>query len=230
MTRILVVEDDAAIRRGLVDALKFAGHTALEAGCGDEGLRIGLSADLDLVLLDVVMPGLTGFEVLAELRKTRPRLPVIMLTAKGAEEDRVHGLRTGADDYVVKPFSAKELLARVEAVLRRSPERPTELGRLELPGREVDFDLREVVFADGARVQLSEREAELLRYLAGHPGRPIPRDELLSAVWGVDPRGIRTRTVDMHVARLRDRLRGGADDGEMIVTIRSKGYMLVRDS
>ncbi len=121
---VLVVEDDAAIRRGIVDSLRFAGYGVFEAGDGEKGLTAALSADPDLVLLDVLMPKMDGFEVLKAIRKSRPNLPVIMLTARGAEEDRVKGLRTGADDYVVKPFNTGELLARVEAVLRRSPARP----------------------------------------------------------------------------------------------------------
>ena len=124
LARILVVEDDAAIRRGLVDALKFASYEALEAADGQAGLASALGAEVDLVLLDVLMPKMDGFTVLKELRKAKPALPVIVLTAKGEEQDRVRGLKEGADDYVVKPFSATELLARVEAVLRRSAERP----------------------------------------------------------------------------------------------------------
>ena len=227
--RVLIVEDDLAIRRGLVDALRFAGFAPLEAGDGASGLRTALSAEIDLILLDVVLPEMSGFEVLTRVRSSRPGLPVIMLTAKGAEEDRIRGLESGADDYVVKPFSARELLARVEAVLRRSPHRSKEVGELALAGRRVDFDRRVVAFDDGATVELSQREAELLHYLASHAGRAVPRDELLSSVWGLDPRGVRTRTVDMHVARLRERLRDHADgDGaEIIRTIRSKGYMFV---
>ncbi|MCA9323403.1 MAG: response regulator transcription factor, partial [Planctomycetes bacterium] len=132
----------------------------------------------------------------------------------------------GADDYVVKPFSARELLARVEAVLRRSPERPEALGALQLAGRTVDFDRREVRFDDGERSELSQKEADLLRYLAARSGRAVSRDELLSSVWGLDPRGLQTRTVDMHVARLRERLRDR--DQTLVLTVRAKGYMLQR--
>src|SRR5580700_7930476 len=132
-TRILTIEDDAAIRRGIVDALRFAGYEVLEAATGEAGLSMAVTRELDLVLLDLVLPGRGGLEVLKQVRQSRPTLPVIVLTARGDEDDRVAGLRQGADDYVVKPFSVKELLARVEAVLRRSPERPRDVVEIPLP-------------------------------------------------------------------------------------------------
>ncbi len=223
--RILVVEDDEAIRRGLVDALTFFGYSVCQAADGEAGLLAATSGDVDLVLLDVLMPKRDGFSVLQELRSRRPNLPVIMLTARGEEEDRVRGLRAGADDYVVKPFSADELLARVDAVLRRSPQRQKDLASICIADRVIDFNLRCVRFTDGSTAELSERECSLLRYLARHHGRCVPRDELLSAVWGLDPRGIKTRTVDMHIARIRERLRD-AENGEIIKTIRSRGYLI----
>ncbi|HTL16981.1 MAG TPA: response regulator, partial [Patescibacteria group bacterium] len=132
-TRILVVEDDSAIRRGIVDALEFAGYEALQAGNGNEGMTQGLRGAFDLLLLDLILPGHSGFEILKAAREARPTLPIIILTARGEEADRVQGLRLGADDYVVKPFSVRELLARVEAVLRRSPERPSNVSKIKLP-------------------------------------------------------------------------------------------------
>ncbi len=230
MTRrtILIVEDDPAIRRGLVDAVEFAGHATLACGDGDDGLERARGAAVDLVILDVVLPGRSGFEVLRELRKSRPTLPVILVTAKGAEQDRVEGLELGADDYVVKPFSAKELLARIKAVLRRSAERPIDVDPIvELAGRRVDFARREVVLPDGHTESLSEREAELLRYLVANPGRAIARDEILRSVWGLDPVGIRhTRTIDMHVARLREKVADDPAAPVIIATVRGKGYMI----
>jgi two-component system, OmpR family, alkaline phosphatase synthesis response regulator PhoP len=224
-TRVCVVEDDPAIRRGLVDSLTYAGYEVLECADGLEARRVLLSADLDLVLLDVVLPGVDGFELLPELRSARPTLPVIMVTARGSEEDRVRGLRTGADDYVVKPFSSSELLARVEAVLRRSAERPLDVASLGLDGARVALERREFTVGDERR-SLSEKETAILRYLAGARGRAVTRKELLLRVWGLDPRGIDTRTVDMHVARLREKLEDSPSAARWVVTVRGKGYML----
>jgi DNA-binding response OmpR family regulator len=226
---VLVVEDDAAIRRGIVDSLRFAGYGVLEAADGAAGLSVALSATPDLVLLDVLLPKKDGFEVLRELRKSRPNLPVIMLTARGAEEDRVKGLRGGADDYVVKPFNTGELIARCEAVLRRSPARPdAAVDAIEVAGRHIDFQRREATLPDGRTVQLTEREGEVLAFLAANRTRAISRDELLRCVWGLDPRGVRTRTVDMLIARLRDRLDDDKDEPQVIQTVRAKGYMLAQ--
>lgn len=223
--RVLVVEDDAAIRAGVVDALESEGIVAVEAGDGAGGLAAAVMGELDLVLLDLGLPDRDGLEVLAELRRIRPTLALIVLTARGDEEDRVRGLRLGADDYVVKPFSARELLARVAAVLRRSAERPLDLAEVPLAQGVVDLRRREVRFADGVRHELSNREAELLRYLACNPGRAISRDELLTNVWRVDPRGAETRTIDMHVARLREKLRDPPGEPRLLLTVRGKGYM-----
>ncbi|MCP3915226.1 MAG: response regulator transcription factor [bacterium] len=223
---ILVVEDDPAIRRGLVDSLEFAGYEVRQCEDGTSARSVLLGADLDLVLLDVLLPGIDGFELLQEVRVGRPTLPVIMVTARGAEEDRVRGLKRGADDYVVKPFSSSELLARVEAVLRRSAERPAGVQALRANGRTIHLERREVSGGGGETRQLSERETEILRYLASCRGRAVAREELLQRVWGLDPRGLATRTVDMHVARLREKLGDPADDPRIVVTVRAKGYML----
>jgi DNA-binding response OmpR family regulator len=226
---ILVVEDDAAIRTALCDCLKFAGFVSLGAADGEAGLKLALERQPDLLLLDLLMPKLDGLGVLREVRKSRPNLPVIILTAKGEEADKVRGLREGADDYVVKPFSASELLARVEAVLRRSAERPSPVQKFCVAGIEVDLARREVLHPGGERGQLSEKEAAVLEYLAMHRGRAIHREELLRSVWGLDPRGVHTRTVDMAVARLRELLRDDATQPKVIQTVRAKGYMLVSD-
>jgi DNA-binding response OmpR family regulator len=222
--RILVIEDDAAIRRGIVDALEVAGYVVAEAARGDDGCREALRSECDLLLLDLVLPGLDGMEILRQVRKGRPTLPVIILTARGQETDRLEGFRRGADDYVVKPFSLKELLARVEAVLRRSPERPLEVETVRLPTGVADLARREVRFDDGTSCELSEREQALLRYLAANPGRAISRDEILSRVWHTDPHGIETRTIDMHIVRLREKLRDDASQPRVIVTVRGQGY------
>jgi len=223
--RILVIEDDNAIRQGILDTLQFDGYATLEAANGTVGLDMARSVDCDLVLLDLVLPGHDGLTILREVRVTRPTLPVIILTARGEENDRVQGLKLGADDYVVKPFRVAELLARVEAVLRRSPERPSDTRQVSFRGGVADLDRREVRFDDGNRNELSEREVELLRYLACNNGRAISRDEILSRVWRLDPAGITTRTIDMHVARLRDKLRDDPHEPTIILTVRGKGYM-----
>ena len=224
---VLVVEDDPAIRRGLVDALQFAGYAVIACADGQEGLETALAAQLDLVVLDVVLPRRDGFAILAEVRRVRPGLPVILVTARGAETDRVHGLQTGADDYVVKPFSSKELLARIVAVLRRSAERPSDVRRITVAGRAIDFDRREVERPDGSRVLLSDREVELLRYLVANRGRAIARSELLARVWGLPAGGDSgTRAVDMHIVNLRDKLADPPSAPQVVLTVRGKGYML----
>ncbi|MFP4055417.1 MAG: response regulator transcription factor [Candidatus Brocadiia bacterium] len=223
--RVLVVEDDPAIRRGIVDALAYEGYATCEASDGDEGLEMAVTVDCHLVLLDLVLPGRDGLDILREVRQTRPTLPVIILTARGEEADRIQGLRLGADDYVVKPFSVKELLARVQAVLRRSPERPTDVQRVDFEGGSAHLDRREVRFDDGQRAELSEREAQLLRYLVANSHRAISRQELLARVWRMNPDGVETRTIDMHVARLREKLRDDPSDPRIVVTVRGKGYM-----
>jgi two-component system alkaline phosphatase synthesis response regulator PhoP len=230
LATLLVVEDDPAIRRGLADALRFHSYDVREAADGKAGLSAALTDGVDLVLLDILMPKMDGLTVLAELRKARPALPVIVLTARGQEEDRVRGLKLGADDYVVKPFGVSELLARVEAVLRRSAERPSRADKLEVSGRVVDFLRREVIFPDGSRVELSPREGDVLAYLAANRGRAVSREELISRIWGFDPRGVNTRTVDMTVARLRELLRDDHSDPKVIATVRAKGYMLAAPS
>ncbi|QDU67818.1 response regulator transcription factor [Engelhardtia mirabilis] len=226
LARLLVVEDDDAIRRGLVDALQFAGYAVSEAPDGRRAVELGATGSHDLVLLDVMLPEFDGFEVLRQLRAFQPLLPVIFLTARGSEEDRVRGLRGGADDYVVKPFSTGELLARVEAVLRRSAERPHAVPQLRVAGRTIDFERREVSLPDGSRAQLTERESDLLQHLAINRERAVSREELLRCVWGIDPRGVQTRTVDMTIARLREHLGDSGGEPEVVLTVRAKGYAL----
>jgi len=227
--QILVVEDDPAIRQGVVDALQFQGFQTLEAEDGEGGLQKALQSNYDLLLLDLILPGLEGLEILREVRRCRPAIPVIILTARGEEDDRIQGLRLGADDYVVKPFSVKELLARIEAVLRRSPERPLDLKKIRIPGGVASLARSEVQFEDGTRCQLSELEIDLLRYLASNPGRAISRKELLSRVWRVNPRGVETRTIDMHIARLREKLRDDPSRPRVLLTVRGKGYLFARE-
>jgi len=224
--KILIVEDDQAIRRGLCDALRFAGFEPLEAGTFAEAMENAVRSPCDLMLLDLVLPGGDGLAVLAEARLARPTLPVIIVTSRGQEDERVEGLNLGADDYVVKPYSVKEMLARIEAVLRRSAERSLQLESFSFPGGKVDFRRLELCFDDGQREEISERESELLRYLAQNRGRAISRDELLARVWRLPSNAVRTRTIDMHVARLREKLRDSLERPRVILTVRGRGYML----
>jgi DNA-binding response OmpR family regulator len=218
--RILVVEDDAAIREVIVDALEAEGYDTLQGATFAEGMRLGTQVRCDLLLLDLALPGGDGLDLLARVRAVHPTLPVIISTARSREADRVRGLKLGADDYVVKPFSVQEVLARVEAVLRRSAERPADLVRVKLDGGVADLARAELRFDDGAVVALAEREVALLRYLARNAGRIVSREELLERVWNLPAHQVQTRTIDMTVARLRDKLR----DGAAIATVRGRGY------
>jgi DNA-binding response OmpR family regulator len=225
--RIVVVEDEPAIRRGVSDALRISGYEVAEASDGFAGLMQASQPHVDLVLLDILLPRRDGLEVLCELRKSYPARPVILLTARGTEEDRVKGLKLGADDYVVKPFSARELLARVEAVLRRTAPKAPDVHRVQFGKGTIDLPRREVRWPGGNRMELSETETALLQYLVNHRQRAVTREELLERVWGITPDGLETRTVDMHVARLRAKLKdpSGRETAEAIVTVRARGYM-----
>ncbi|QTN34424.1 response regulator transcription factor [Akkermansiaceae bacterium] len=222
---ILVIEDDPAVRTGIVDTLEYAGYTTLEAADGHEGMKLAMQATYRLLLLDIVMPGPSGFEILAALKKTRPGQAVIMLSARGEEQDRVRGLVNGADDYVVKPFSMKELLARVDAVLRRTHERNSPAAKHVILGATIDLGESRIHFPDGKREDLSERECDLLRYLLDAGGRTVTRAEILRHVWNLDPERIETRTIDMHMAHLRAKLGDGI--AACIITERGKGYRFV---
>jgi DNA-binding response OmpR family regulator len=226
--RIVVVEDEPAIRRGVSDALRLSGYEVTEAPDGAAGLREGAADGVDLVLLDIMLPKRDGLEVLSEIRRINPTRPVILLTARGSEDDRVRGLKMGADDYVVKPFSAKELIARVEAILRRTLRAVVEVRQVSICDGTIDLHRREIRWAGGGRADLSETEAALLKYLVSNRDRAVSREELLSRVWGIGTAGLETRAVDMHVARLRAKLKspdGGDDQPEAIVTVRAHGYM-----
>src|ERR1700757_3998232 len=193
--RIVVVEDDSAIRRGVVDVLRASGYEVAEASDGARGLEEALRLGVDLLLLDLLLPRRDGLDVLADVRKIRPTLPVIILTARGTEEDRVRGLKMGADDYVVKPFSARELLARVEAVLRRSVDRPLKLRGVQLSDAFIDFERRAVRSPNKERVELSETEVAILSFLAENHRRAVSRAELLTRLWGFGATGNETRTI-----------------------------------
>ncbi|MFT4176346.1 MAG: response regulator transcription factor [Luteolibacter sp.] len=228
MTPILVIEDDSSIRQGVVDVLEYAGYATLEASDGHSGMDLALKANYRLLLLDLVLPGPSGFEILQAIKRKRPGQAVIILSARGEENDRVRGLTIGADDYVVKPFSMKELLARVDAVLRRTCERTAPSDTRRIPGGNVDFQKRSVIFADGTSEELSEKEAELLRYLMDTNGRVVSREEILRQLWQLDPTRTETRTIDMHIMHLRTKLRDR--DQRFLATIRGKGYRIQEEN
>lgn len=226
--RVLIVEDDPSIRAGLRDALELIGYTITEAADGRAGLDAALAGNIELVLLDIMLPEIDGLHVLERVRKEKPALPVVCLTALGEQADRVRGLKAGADDYIVKPFGLDELLARVEAVLRRSAPAATaaDTDTLTIAGRTINLARQEITLGTGETKVLPQREAEVLGYLADNRGRAISREELLEKVWGIDPRGMQTRSVDMAVARLRDQLGDAGPDHAVILTVRGRGYML----
>lgn len=223
--RTLVVEDDVAIRRGVVDALRAAGHQPFEAVRADDARRLAIERDFDLVLLDLVLPGGSGWDILQTVRAARPTLPIIVLTACGSEDDRVDGLRLGADDYVVKPFSLRELLARVDAVARRTKLATTAPTQVAFVGGTVETQSGRVDFDDGSSATLSEKEAGVLAFLAQRAGQVVSRNQLIAGVWGLNPKGLTTRTVDMHITRLREKLRDNAADPQIVQTAWGRGYL-----
>jgi len=225
--RILVIEDDDAVRMGVVDALRSEGYSVQEAADGVDGRDAAMGAAYDLLLLDLILPGCDGFTILQAVRAERPDVPVIILTARGEEDERVRGLRLGADDYVVKPYSLRELLARVEAVLRRVPDAGATESSFAIVGGEIDLALSTVTLDGAEPVSLSEKESDLLRYLKRRAGQAVSRDELLMRVWGISARGVETRTVDVHIANLREKLGDDSSAPRVILTVRGKGYSLV---
>lgn len=218
---ILIAEDDSGIREALQDSLTAKGFNVLSAEDGATALWAVRERNFDLALLDVAMPKADGFQVLSHITKERPGTPVIMLTARGEEDDRIMGLQLGADDYIVKPFSIRELIARIEAVLRRSPERARPINEISLPNAQLDSVSRQITFNDGTTDTLTKREFDLLSYLATHPNRIITRDELLRRIWNVDPRITETRSVEMTITRLREKLGSAAS---CLETLRAQGY------
>lgn len=218
MPRLLVVEDEPAVRMGLRLSLSRAGHQVLEAPTANEAW--GLLAQADLVVLDWMLPDEPGVKLLERLRRDGrfESLPVLMLTARAGETDRVEGLTRGADDYLTKPFSTPELLARVQALLRRSGKS----GRIERGPLELDLE-RHQAMLDGRTLELTRREFDLLAFLARHPGRVYTREELLERVWGQEFLGT-ARTVDQHIAQLRDKLGEDPKTPRFLETMRGVGY------
>jgi two-component system alkaline phosphatase synthesis response regulator PhoP len=221
--RILLVEDEPGLVLTLSDLLTIEGYEVESATDGPTGLARASGEAFDLVLLDVMLPGKSGLDVCRELRYRGKDVPVLMLTAKTQLVDRVVGLKIGADDYLTKPFEAPELLARIEALLRRSKkEKLTPVGRFQFGNVEVDFE-RGDVQKNGAQVNLAGKELELLRYLIDHRGNVVSRDELLEGVWEYQP-GVSSRTIDVHVAWLRQKLEDNPGSPRHIHTVRGVGY------
>lgn len=225
MSRILVVEDDQAILRGLADNLKFESHEVLTAVDGETGYRLVREKKPDLIVLDLMLPKLSGYEVCRRLRDEGITTPILMLTARGEETDRVVGLDLGADDYVTKPFSVRELLARVRALLRRTHPPKTLPDQLRFDDVVVDFRRYEVR-KGGKPLEMTRKEFGVLRLLASRPGEVVTRDELLNEVWGYESYPT-TRTVDNHVALLRSKLEDDPSNPRHVLTVHGVGYKLV---
>jgi DNA-binding response OmpR family regulator len=225
MTKILIVEDEPNMVAGLRDNFEFEGYQVLTAPDGVAGLERALSESPDIVILDVMMPRMSGLDVCKQLKARKPSMPIIMLTARGQEVDKVVGLELGADDYVTKPFSIRELLARVKAVLRRAGTVPKQGEKFAFG--EVEVNLRSCqVSRKGKALEFSSKEFELLKYFLNHPGETLSRDRLLEDVWGYD-RFPTTRTVDAHIVRLRQKVEPKPDDPRFILTVHGTGYKFV---
>jgi two-component system alkaline phosphatase synthesis response regulator PhoP len=224
-TRILIVEDQPAMVAGLRDNFEYEDYEVISAEDGVAGLKRALEDDPDLVVLDVMMPKMSGLEVCKQLRGKRPSMPIIMLTARGQEIDKVVGLELGADDYVTKPFSIRELMARVKAVLRRRSATPRTSDVSRFSDVEVNVRSHEVR-RGGKPIDLSAKEFALLAYFLAHPGETLSRDRLLDEVWGYENYPS-SRTVDTHIVHLRQKLEENPEEPRFILTIHGTGYKFV---
>lgn len=228
---ILVAEDDTNIRNGLVDTLESEGYKVTPAAEGEQALKLFAKQKFDLILLDIMMPGKSGYDVCRTIRESNKSVPIIMLTAKSEEVDKVVGLQLGADDYITKPFGVHELLARIAAVLRRTRQAVTEQKKKDDPAMpdifkfgKAEIDAREYRARVGTKTfDLSDREVKLLDFFRRNPGKVLTRDELLNAVWGIDYFGT-TRTLDQHIAQLRKKVEIKPDKAGVITTIHGVGY------
>jgi two-component system alkaline phosphatase synthesis response regulator PhoP len=222
MPKILIVEDEPKMVAGLRDNFEFEGYEVLSAHDGVEGLERALSTSPDLIVLDVMMPKMSGLDVCRRLKAKRPSIPIIMLTARGQEVDKVVGLELGADDYVTKPFSIRELLARVKAVLRRSHTLPQDQDRYSFGDVEVDMHTCRVT-RDGKPLDFTAKEFELLKYFLCHPAENLSRERLLDEVWGYEVQ-TNSRTVDAHLVRLRQKLEPVPEQPRFFLTVHGTGY------
>ena len=225
MTKILIVEDEPNMVAGLRDNFEYEGYEVITAPDGVAGLERAIAEKPDLVILDVMMPRMSGLDVCKQLKAKRPSVPIIMLTARGQEVDKVVGLELGADDYVTKPFSIRELLARVKAVLRRAKTAPKEKESYSFG--EVEVNVKSCQVSRGGKaLDFSSKEFELLKYFLCHPGEALSRDRLLEDVWGYD-RFPTTRTVDAHIVRLRQKVEPKPEEPRFILTVHGTGYKFV---
>lgn len=225
MSRVLIIEDERDIVRGLCDAFEHHGFEVRSAHDGELGLRLALTGEADVIILDLMLPKRDGIEVCRELRERNVQTPIIIVTARGDEADRVVGLDIGADDYVTKPFSTRELIARVDAILRRTSREGTKLEHVRIGYATVDF-VQYIILHGLERHPLTDREMHVLRFFFDHPHEVISRDRLLTEVWGYDAYPS-TRTIDTFVYRLRLMIERDAERPEHLLTVRGVGYKLV---
>jgi DNA-binding response OmpR family regulator len=220
---VLIVEDEKAIRTALADFLEFHGFTVMQAVDGQEAEKIAKKRRFDVILLDLMLPKISGEELCAKWRRGGLNTPVIMLTAKGQEKDRISGLELGADDYITKPFSLEELLARIKAVLRRTD--PQRKVGTNFKFGDWDVDVASLTMKkDTTVVEISKRESQMIQYFAANPDRVISREELYETVWGDPMSELGTRTTDMHIAKLRAKIETDPDEPQIIKTVRGAGY------
>ena len=225
---ILIVEDEEPIRQGLVDLFVFHGFSVQAVADGRSALRLAMHERFDLILLDVMLPELDGFSVCNEIRKVSRDQPIILLTAKTSDEDIVTGLTLGADDYVAKPFSVRELVLRVESVLRRARKGVEPGAEIVVGDINIDiYNMNGIRKGGSESILFTRREIEILQYLLAHGERPVSRDELLSEVWGyAKDSTIETRTVDIHIAKLRKKIEPDSKQPSVLVTVRGEGYKI----
>lgn len=229
--RILIIEDEAAIRTGLIDVFVYHGYEVDFSGHGVEGLNKALTGKFDLILLDVMLPGMNGFEICNRIREQDHEQAIIMLTAKSSDEDIIEGLSLGADDYVAKPFSVAQLVLRVQAVLRRTRKGLAQNQTLQL-GNDLSIDCQNLTGRHGTEnLSFTRREIDILHYLQSNTERPVSREELLNKVWGYARHlDIETRTVDIHIAKLRRKIEADPGEPQFLVTVRGAGYRLLGQS
>lgn len=225
MTKILIVEDELNMVQGLKDNLEYEGYEVDTAMDGRSGLQKILQGRYDLVLLDVMLPELSGFDICKAVRKEGVSTPIILLTARGEEIDKVLGLEFGADDYITKPFSLRELLARIKAILRRSPKEGTAEPEFTNLGR-IKVNFKNYLALEGAgEIKMTHKEFELLHYLYKNAGKTVHRDDIISTVWGIDD--ITTRTVDNFILKLRHKIEADPNNPKVVLTVHGIGYKMI---